>query len=250
MLDGLADLPEIMRDSGRRANAYENAVLNLVEALTLQPRVGEQFEGVVTEVDHDDERKGTVMVREPAVEAPVSSASPLPVGEDVTTGVELRADQGRQCLGLDQVEHGVLVGVGLAARVAHDVGQVGQPVEHPLRHGLPRAQRRAGLQPVAIHQPTQRRRDMGVRRGKRRMLQLVRKLSLEGGVAGAAQQVVQATTIAASAGFAGSSERMNSGWPWSWGQSIPSALAVRRSRFTASSGAGGSVRRMPPSPRS
>ena len=32
------------------------------------------------------------------------------------------------------------------------------------------------------------------------------------------------------------------------GQSIPSALAVRRSRFTASSGAGGSVRRMPTLP--
>ena len=59
---------------------------------------------------------------------------------------------------------------------------------------------------------------------------------------------MQATTIAASAGFAGSSERMNSGWPWSWGQSIPSALAVRRSRLTASSGAGGSVRRMPDLP--
>ncbi len=39
---------------------------------------------MVTEVDHDDERKGTVMIREPAVEAAVSSDSPLPVGEDVT----------------------------------------------------------------------------------------------------------------------------------------------------------------------
>ncbi|MET0997320.1 MAG: RNB domain-containing ribonuclease [Marmoricola sp.] len=84
VLDRLADLPEIMRDSGRRSNAYENAVLNLVEAANLEPRIGEQFQAVVTEVDHDDERKGTVMVREPAVEASVSSQSPLPVGEDVT----------------------------------------------------------------------------------------------------------------------------------------------------------------------
>ena len=58
-----------MQHSGRRAHAYENAVLNLVEALTLHRRVGEKFEAVVIEVDHDDERKGTVMVREPAVEA-------------------------------------------------------------------------------------------------------------------------------------------------------------------------------------
>ena len=36
------------------------------------------------ELDHDDERKGIVMIREPAVEAPVTSQSPLPVGEDVT----------------------------------------------------------------------------------------------------------------------------------------------------------------------
>ena len=84
VLDRLPDLPDIMRDSGRKANAYENAVLNLVEAQTLEPQVGAKFAAVVTEIDHDDEREGTVMIREPAVEAAVSSGSPLPVGEDVT----------------------------------------------------------------------------------------------------------------------------------------------------------------------
>ena len=84
VLDGMGALPDVMRDSGRRSHAYENAVLNLVEAMTLRTRVGEQFEGVVLEVEHDDERTGKVMVREPAVEAPVVSVSPLPVGEDVT----------------------------------------------------------------------------------------------------------------------------------------------------------------------
>ncbi len=84
VLDRLGDLPDIMRDSGRKAHAYENAVLNLVEAEILKPRIGERLEAVVTEVEHDDERKGTVMVRDPAVEASVSSRSPLPVGEDVT----------------------------------------------------------------------------------------------------------------------------------------------------------------------
>ncbi len=84
VLEGMDEVPDLMRDSGRRSHAYENAVLNLVEALTLRSRVGERFEGVVLEVEHDDEREGTVMVREPAVEAPVTSTSPLPVGEDVS----------------------------------------------------------------------------------------------------------------------------------------------------------------------
>ncbi len=84
VMHGLSDVPDIMTNSGRRAHAYENAMLNLVEAETLQSRIGEHFEGVVTALDHDDERKGTVMIREPAVEANVSSQSPLPLGEDVT----------------------------------------------------------------------------------------------------------------------------------------------------------------------
>jgi exoribonuclease R len=84
VLEGMHDVPDVMRESGRRSNAYENAVLNLVEAMTLRSRVGEPFEAVVLEVEHDDERQGTVMVREPAVEAPVTCAAPLPVGESVT----------------------------------------------------------------------------------------------------------------------------------------------------------------------
>ena len=84
VLEGMGDLPDVMRDSGRKSHAYENAVLNLVESLTLRTQVGQQFDGVVTEVEHDDQRAGTVMIREPAVEASVTSTSPLPVGEDVT----------------------------------------------------------------------------------------------------------------------------------------------------------------------
>ena len=82
--EGLTDLPRTMQASGRKSHAYEHAVLDLVEALTLQSRVGETFEAVVLESDHDDERKGSVMVRDPAVEAKLTSQSPLPVGEDVT----------------------------------------------------------------------------------------------------------------------------------------------------------------------
>ncbi len=80
---GLPDLPRVMQDSGRRAHAYEHAVLDLVEALTLQPQVGTRYEGVVLEAEHDDARHGTVMVREPAVEAKLTSDIPLPVGDEV-----------------------------------------------------------------------------------------------------------------------------------------------------------------------
>ncbi len=82
--DGLAALPALMQKSGQRAHAYEHAVLDLVEALTLRPRVGESFDGVVLEAEHDDKRHGTVMVCDPAVEARISGQSPLPVGTDVS----------------------------------------------------------------------------------------------------------------------------------------------------------------------
>lgn len=80
---GLAALPEIMQRSGQRAHAYERAVLDLVEAHTLQHRVGESFHGVVLQADRKDERAGTVMLRDPAVEAPVSADAALAVGQDV-----------------------------------------------------------------------------------------------------------------------------------------------------------------------
>lgn len=79
----LGTQPDLMRTSGHRSRAYENAVLDLVEAETLKARLGERFAGVITSSGHDDERTGTVMMRQPAVEATVSSRSRLPVGEDV-----------------------------------------------------------------------------------------------------------------------------------------------------------------------
>lgn len=82
--EGLPELPDTMVRSGRRASAYENAVLNLVEAASLSDRIGEEFAGVVVEAYGDDARKGDAILRVPAVAAPVSSAGPLPVGEEVT----------------------------------------------------------------------------------------------------------------------------------------------------------------------
>jgi len=83
----LPALPDEMRESGRRSGAYERAVLDLVEAGTLAPHVGETFEGAVVEVDEKTGRRGQVTVQEPAVEAPVEVADgddrTLPLGEHV-----------------------------------------------------------------------------------------------------------------------------------------------------------------------
>ncbi|PVG81854.1 ribonuclease II [Nocardioides gansuensis] len=83
VLAKLPELPETMRESGRRANQYENAVLNLAEAHLLADRVGEVFTGVVVEAEEKDERRGAVTIQDPAIEALVVGSAPLPVGEEV-----------------------------------------------------------------------------------------------------------------------------------------------------------------------
>lgn len=83
VLARLGGLPDEMADSGRRANAYENAIVNLVESGILQHRVGEEFDGVIVEVDPKRPQRGQVTVREPAVEATVSADRPLPLGDRV-----------------------------------------------------------------------------------------------------------------------------------------------------------------------
>ena len=88
----LRDLPKEMDASDRLAHAFERAVLDLVEAGTLSSRVGETFEGVVTDVDEHDPANGVVVVRDPAVEAKVSApASSLPLGQPVRVTL-VRAD--------------------------------------------------------------------------------------------------------------------------------------------------------------
>lgn len=79
----LEALPATMRESGRRANQYEREVLDLVEAAVLRDRVGETFGGMIVDTDQKEPRHGRVVVAEPAVEAPVASATPLPLGTDV-----------------------------------------------------------------------------------------------------------------------------------------------------------------------
>lgn len=82
-LAALPGLPATMQASGHRAGQYESAVLNLAEAVALAPRVGEVFNGAIVEVARDDPGRGTVIVRDPAVEAGVSGSTNLPLGADV-----------------------------------------------------------------------------------------------------------------------------------------------------------------------
>ena len=83
VLDKLPELPDTLRQSSQRANHYQNAVLDLVEAAVLEDRVGDTFDGVVVEVDGKDGTRGEVSIQDPAVEAPVTGSSELPLGTDV-----------------------------------------------------------------------------------------------------------------------------------------------------------------------
>ena len=87
VLGKLHDIPEVMKDAGRRAAQYEAMVLDLVEAGILQHRVGESFDGVVTDVDEKDDSRGKVTIQEPAVEARLTGSGRLPLGTAV--GVRL-----------------------------------------------------------------------------------------------------------------------------------------------------------------
>jgi exoribonuclease R len=79
----LPGLPKQMQESAQRANRYGGMVLDLVEAGLLQHHVGESFEAVVVDVSEKDTTRGTVTIADPAIEAPVVSASDLPLGTDV-----------------------------------------------------------------------------------------------------------------------------------------------------------------------
>lgn len=94
VLAALPNLPATMQASGHRAHQYEKAVLDLAEAAALASRIGEQFDGAIVEVAADAS-KGVVMLREPAVEAGVTSTSTLPLGADVKVTL-VEADPGKR----------------------------------------------------------------------------------------------------------------------------------------------------------
>ncbi|MDB6163132.1 MAG: exoribonuclease [Xanthomonadaceae bacterium] len=91
VLEALPGLPATMADADRRASRFERAVLDLAETLTLSTRVGDTFAGAIVEVERDDHKQGVVVVRDPAISAPVTGSSDLPLGDAVTVRL-LEAD--------------------------------------------------------------------------------------------------------------------------------------------------------------
>ncbi len=94
-LAALPTLPATMQQADHLASRYERAVLDLAEASILAPRVGESFTGTVIEVAGDNPHNGTLMLRDPAIEAPVCAASPLPLGKEVEVRL-VEADPSRR----------------------------------------------------------------------------------------------------------------------------------------------------------
>lgn len=92
----LPDLPAMMTATGRRLAAVERAMLDLVQAGLLVDRVGETFAAVVVEVRDDDARRGVVVVPDPAVEAPVSSAEALSLGRELRVRLAIADPAGRR----------------------------------------------------------------------------------------------------------------------------------------------------------
>ncbi|WP_338066021.1 hypothetical protein [Kocuria marina] len=78
-----------MEASARKASAYERGIVNMVETLALSAHVGEEFTATVVEVK-DDGARGTIIIREPAVEVTLK-APDLPLGKEVRVRL-VRAD--------------------------------------------------------------------------------------------------------------------------------------------------------------
>ena len=117
----LPGLPATMRSTGTTAGQYERGVLDLVEAVLLHERTGEDFAAMVVDVDERDPRRGQVMLREPAVAARVEGPAPLPLGTDITVRL-VEADPVRRAVRFEPT------GTGTAVPVAEPPGPPGTPV--------------------------------------------------------------------------------------------------------------------------
>jgi len=83
--EALPRLPEEMAAADHRAHALDRAIVDLAEAMVLQHRVGEVFEGVVVE---STAKGGTVQLTDPAVRAKLDVPDP-PLAQTVRVRLEL-----------------------------------------------------------------------------------------------------------------------------------------------------------------
>jgi hypothetical protein len=106
VLEAMPALPTVMAETGRRASSFERECVDIVEASLLADRLGEEFDGVVVDVEDDTKelQRGQVVLRDPAVRARVSGPD-LPLGDEV----RVRLDEA------DVAERRVMFTLGVAA---------------------------------------------------------------------------------------------------------------------------------------
>jgi exoribonuclease R len=111
----LPGLPDTMQAADRHAHQYERAIIDLAESVILAPRVGETFAGAIIEISHTgagrdkpshgSAHSGIVMLRDPAIEAKVTSNAELPLGDEVAVKL-LQADPARRMVSFARVDSG------------------------------------------------------------------------------------------------------------------------------------------------
>jgi exoribonuclease R len=83
ILATIAKLPDIMRKSESRANSVDRAVVDLMEAVSLQDRIGEVLEAVVVDVDN-----GTVQSTDFAIQARVHLSPNAANGDKIQVRID------------------------------------------------------------------------------------------------------------------------------------------------------------------
>jgi exoribonuclease R len=81
--ESMDDIPKIMEECDRKANAYERSILSMVEAGLVVDHLGAEFDGVITDVDERDPTRGIVALSTLAIEGRVSGTAVLPLGQPV-----------------------------------------------------------------------------------------------------------------------------------------------------------------------
>jgi exoribonuclease R len=81
--DSMDEIPKIMDEADRRANAYERSIVSMVEAGLVAEQIGSLFDGVITEVDAREGTRGVVALSTLAIEGRITGTTPLPLGQRV-----------------------------------------------------------------------------------------------------------------------------------------------------------------------
>jgi exoribonuclease R len=100
--ESMDHIPKIMEECDRKANAYERSIVSMVEAGLVADRLGEEFGGVITDVDARDPSRGIVVLSSVAVEGRVAGGSALPLGQQVRVRL-VEADIARRVVGFKLV---------------------------------------------------------------------------------------------------------------------------------------------------